>query len=256
MNTGLTSNITKGGALIEDTVQFILSWDSSLSRTENLKRVTEENILGLPTLSRAASVAHYALGPRFVDTDHEVLNVLRALLNNRRSFIDACYFEATRADELLGRFAEEAITNWYKDGQSKVNTESVESWINDLAVEGNIPMWSDSLRRRAAQGLIATLRDFGRLDGVPGSRHKKIARPNISGGGFAYAAYRLHQLGLPSRGILRSTVWHRWLLDHSRVEALLHQLVNCRVLYYSVVGSTMRIDWQVDSLEEAVRAAL
>lgn len=256
MSTGLTSNITKGGALIEDTAQFILSWDTSLSRAENLKRVTEENILGLPTLSRATNVARYALGPRFIDTDHEVPNGLRVLLDDRRSFIDACYFEAARADELLGRFAEEAIKTWYKDGRSKVNTESAESWINSLAVAGNIPMWSDSLRRRAAQGLIATMRDFRRLDGVPGSRHKEIARPGISSGGFAYAAYRLHQLGMPSRRILKSAVWHRWLLDHSRVEALLHQLVTCRIVHYSVAGSTLRIDWQVNSLEEAVRAAL
>ncbi len=80
-------------------------------------------------------------------------------------------------------------------------------------------------------------------------------RPGISVGGFAYVAFRLHQQGESSRAILTSPVWRCWLLDDARVDEMMHRLVSLGVVYYSVVGSTLRIDWRVDSLVEVARVA-
>lgn len=251
----LSSNIVKGGALIEDTARFVEVWDDSVGGEVLLERVVHDNVLGLPTQSRASAVATYVLRPRFVAPGPEVPAALRAILADRTAFTDACYFEATRADALLGRFAEEAVFDWHESGRLVVDVELVETWLDDLAARGELAPWSSSLKRRVAQGLIATLRDFGRLDGVTNSHRKEIARPGISTGGFAYTAYRLHQQGESSRGILSSSVWRRWLLDEKRVDEMLNRLASLGVIFYSVAGSTLRIDWRVDSLVEVARAA-
>lgn len=251
----LSSNIVKGGALIEDTARFVEVWDESLGGEELLNRVVHDNVLGLPTQSRASAVATYVLRPRFVTPGPDVPVALRAILTDRAAFADACYYEATRADALLGRFAEEAIFDWHESGQLVVDVDLVEWWLDGLAAAGVVAAWSSSLKRRVAQGLVATLRDFGRLEGATKSPRKEIARPGISTGGFGYTAYRLHQQGESGRGILRSAVWRRWLLDEKRVDEMMNRLASLGVVFYSVAGSTLRIDWRVDSLVEVARAA-
>jgi hypothetical protein len=67
---------------------------------------------------------------------------------------------------------------------------------------------------------------------------------------------RLKQQELSSRAILSSEVWRRWLLDGRRVDELMHRLAGLGIVYYSVAGSSLRIDWRVDTLPEVVRAAL
>lgn len=254
--TGLNSNIVKGGALLDDTTQFLASWDPCTRGQDALDRVVSDNTLGLPTRSRAADIARYVLGPRLVNPGEQVMLGLRELRHDRESFVDACYYEATRADDLLSHFAEDAVWNWYAEGRLDVDVELTQEWLQRLADHGDIPSWSDSLSKRVARGLTATLRDFGRLSGARKSRRKEVARPGISIGGFVYVSYRLHAQGTPSRGILTSKVWRRWLLDEHRVDELMHRLASMGIVFYSVAGSSLRIDWRVDSLEEAIRAVV
>lgn len=251
---GLSSNIVKGGALIDDTTRFVLAWDHSLTPGQNLDRVVKENLLGLPSRSRASDIACYAFAPRFVRPGPEVVKALRTLLPNRPSFVDACYYEATRADALLARFAQEAMMGWYAEGRRQIDVGIVRDWLSDIAVAGIIPIWADTLTQRVAQGLIATLRDFGRLHGARRSQRKEIVQPGTSIGGFAYVAYRLHQQGESSRAILSSEVWTRWLLNSEQVDELMHRLASLGIVYYSVAGSVLRIDWRVESLQEIADA--
>lgn len=251
---GLSPNIVKGGALLNDTVQFMLAWNHSLTPKQNLDRVVKENLLGLPSRSRAADIASYAFAPRFVKPGPEVTKALQSLLQNRPSFVDACYYEATRADALLARFAQEAIMGWYAEGRRQIDVGTVRDWLSDIAIAGIISIWSDTLTQRVAQGLIATLRDFGRLHGAQRSHRKEIVQPGMSIGGFAYVAYRLHQQGKSSRAILSSEVWKRWLLNSDQVDELMHRLASIGIVYYSVAGSVLRIDWRVESLQEIADA--
>lgn len=252
--TGLNSNIVKGGALLEDTARFLEIWDQSQEADEVLDRVVHENALGLPTQSRAEAVARYVLRPRFVSPGADVPRALRAVLTDRAVFCDACFYEASRADPLLGLFAEDAVFSWHETGRIIVDVDLVESWLDDLAARGELSQWSSALKRRVAQGLIATLRDFGRLSSAVNSPRKEIARPGISTGGFAYTAYRLHQQGHSSRSLLRSPVWRRWLLEGDTVDEMMHRLASLGIVFYSVAGSTSRIDWRIGSLVEVARA--
>ncbi len=253
--TEINSNISKRGALLDDTRQFVALWDDDLSSAANLALFNENNLLGLPSQSRAADVTTYALRPRFVAPGDDVVPALRVLRNNAAAFSDACYYEASRADRLLAEFAEGPLVRWYEEGRLGVNADLTEQWLEELEKAEKVPAWSPSLKRRVAQGLLATLRDFGRLEGATKSPNKEIASPGISDGGFAYVAYRLHQSGESSRGSLTSSVWRRWLLDAPRIDQHMHRLAAQGLLYYARAGSSLRIDWRAESLVEVARAA-
>ncbi len=250
----VTSNITKGGALLDDARQFVMLWDEELSCAENLDRFAELNLLGLPSLARASDVTSRILRPRFVDAGPEVIPAIRALCASPPAFVDACYYETSRADALLARFAEQAVSNWYDQGRLRVDSELADTWLAERAKEGSPPEWSDGRRRKIARGLLAALRDFGRLEGARGSAAKQIAGPGISDGGFAYVAYRLHQSGESSRGLLTTPVWKRWLLDGPRIDQHMQRLAAQGLVYYDRAGSSLRIDWRADSLVEVARA--
>lgn len=250
----MNSNISKRGALLDDTRQFVSLWDDDLSSAANLSLFNEQNLLGLPSRSRAADVTMYALRPRFVDPGEDVVPALRVLRGNPAAFSDACYFEAARADPLLAAFAEGPLVRWHEEGRLGVTSDLTEQWLGELEKAEKIPAWSSSLKRRVAQGLLATLRDFGRLEGATKSPNKEIAGPGISDGGFAYVAYRLHQFGESSRGLQSSPVWKRWLLDIRRIDQHMHRLAAQGLLYYARAGSSLRIDWRASGLVEVARA--
>lgn len=246
----------KVGAHLDDTRALIDVWDPALDADANIERIIDANLLGLPSRSRAHDVMTRALRPRFVAPDAGIIDALAVLATKADAFRDACYFELARSDALVAAFVQERLTECWEEGRFAIETSDARGWIDKLAAEGRVPDWSPNIRQRVARSLLAVLRDVGRLCGAQSSPRKQIARPGITTGGFAYVAFRLHQQGESSRGILTSSAWRLWLLDHTRVEELMHQIAGLGVIYYSVAGSTMRIDWRLGSLAEVVRAAV
>lgn len=253
--THLTSNVMKVGAHIGDTQTLAAVWDPAISADANVERIVDCNLLGLPSRSRANDVMVRALRPRFVAPDAGIVEALAVLSNRADAFRDACYYEFTRVDALVAAFVEGPINDWWLEGRVAIGTSDAREWIDKLAADERIPDWSANIRDRVARGMLAALRDLGRLAGPRSSPKKQIVRPGISTGGFAYTAFRLHQQGESGRGTLRSEAWRRWLLDDSRVDELMHRLASLGVVFYSVAGSTLRIDWRVDSLVDVARAA-
>jgi hypothetical protein len=251
-----TSNIMKVGAHLDDTRVMVDVWDPTLSDEENAARIVDGNLLGLPSHSRANDVMVRALRPRFIAPVAGIPEALRELKSNAEAFTDACYYELTRLDALVAGFVEDQLAEWWIEGRISIETSDARDWVDKLAVDGRISDWSPNVRDRVARGMMAALRDLGRLTGIRSSHKKEIARPGISIGGFAYTSFRLHQQGESSRGILSSEVWKRWMLDESRVDEHMHRLASLGVVFYAVAGSSLRIDWRIGSLAEVARAAV
>jgi BrxA len=251
-----TSNIMKVGAHLDDTRVMVEIWDPTASDEQNVCRIVDDNLLGFPSRSRAHDVMVRALRPRFISPAADIIEALKALNSRAEAFRDACYYELTRVDALVACFVEEQLTEWWEEGRLSIETADAREWIGKLAADGRVSDWSPNIRDRVARGMMAALRDFGRLSGTRSSSKKQISRPGISLEGFAYVAYRLHQQGSSSRSVLSSIVWRRWLLDERRVDDLMHRLASLGIVLYSVAGSSLRIDWRVDTLAEVARAAV
>ena len=249
--TGFTSNIQKGGALLEDARRVVEIWDLEQDASGNLSRISEQNLLAKPSRARADDVLLRVLRPRLVEPGPQVIAALKQLLPSPRGFTDAYYFEATRDDALLAAFAEGPLFEWWERGRIGVDVESVSFWLAELAERGQTPPWTETIRIKVARGLLAALRDFGILNGAV---RKEFALPSLSIAGFGYAAFRLHQEGASSRALFGSVVWRRWLLDTARVTELFHEAERQGLLRYSSAGSAVRVDWLQDTLSEAVCA--
>jgi hypothetical protein len=250
--TALTSNVQKGGALLDDTRRLVEAWDRSLDADANLRDVAHGNLLGKTSRARTDDVLLRILKPRFVEPGPQVIGALATLLEHPTSFVEACYYEASRDDALLAAFAEGPLFDWYEQGRTGVATEDVKGWLAELGRAGRAPAWSENVLTKVARGLLAALRDFRVLQG--GAR-KEYAVPRMSPRGFAYVAFREHEQGASSRALFTTRVWRRWLLDAARVAELFDQAERMGVLRFSQAGSAVRVDWRVGSLEEVARAA-
>jgi len=247
-----TVNIQKGGALLEDSRRLLEAWNVLETPEANLERITSGNLLGKTTRRRSDDILMRILRPRLVSSGPQVIPAMRELLHQGRALTEALYFEAANDDALLAAFAEGPIHDWYESGRTGIAIEDVTNWLASESTAGRAPEWTPTVRTKVGRGLLAALRDFGILEGAV---HKTFASPRMSLPGFTYVAYRLHEAGLSSRAIAESHVWRRWLLDQAHVDDLFAQATRAHVLTYGSVGSTVRIDWHVQELEEAVRVA-
>jgi hypothetical protein len=246
-----TSNIQKGGALLDDARRVVEVWDLEQDVSANLSRISDQNLLAKPSRARADDVLLRVLRPRLVEPGPQVIAALKQLLPSPRGFVDAYYFEATRGDALLAAFAEGPLYEWWERGRIGVDVESVSTWLAELAARDQTPPWTETIRTKVARGLLAALRDFGILSGAV---RKEFAPPSISIAGFGYVAFRLHEDGASSRALFASPVWRRWLLDTARVTELFHEAERQGLWRYSAAGSAVRLDWLQDTLTEAVGA--
>ncbi len=248
----LTSNIQKGGALLDDCRRVVEAWDPHEPPAENLGRIADENLLAKSSRTRTDDVLLRVIGPRLVQPGLHVIPALQGLLTEPRSFVEACYYEAARDDALLAAFAEEPLWAWWRTGRLSLAIGDVTGWLADLADAGRVPKWSDSVRTKTARGLLAALRDFSVLRG---GLRKEIVPPTMTPRGFAYVAWREHEQGASSRALAMSRVWRRWLLDQDRVLDLFGRAARLGILRFSSAGSAVRVDWLASSLAEVTGAA-
>jgi hypothetical protein len=249
-----TSRILKAGAAIDDTRRVVEVWDISASAAENIERISAENTLGKPSRSRLDDLLNRVISPRYVEPGPHIIPALRGLLSDHRAFTDACYYETARCDALLAAFAEGPVRSWWQDGKTVITVAEAAGWLEKLAAEGRAPVWTSSVRERAAQGVLSALRDFGILRGATRSPRKEIASPSISARGFCYAAWREHELGASSHALVHASAWDRWLLDTPTVLAMLDLAARMGVLRFSSAGSAVRVDWLARSLAEVTGA--
>lgn len=247
----MSARILKGGALLTDSRILVEQWDPTAGSAANLVRLVDENLMAKRSAARARDVITGVLRQRLVDPGPHVIAALKELVDHPRAFTEACYFEACRADALLAAFAEGPLWAWFNEGRVGVSLADTESWLAKLISDGKLPDWSDQVRTRAAQGLLATTRDFGVLRGAV---RKEFAPPSLSPAGFAFVAFRLHEQGLVAHGLSSSLVWRRWLLQADEVERLFAEVAHLGVLRRSQAGSVARIDWELSSLVEVARA--
>ena len=146
--TEFTTRIIKGGALLAETRRLLEVWDDVSPVESNLDRIRTLNLLGLPSRARAEDTLQI-LRQRFIDPDTPLLQSLRFLSRDSSAFREACYYEATRNDDLLAFAAENVLYDWWELGRNSVSTEQLERALVDTTPDPKLKAWRDSTRRRA-----------------------------------------------------------------------------------------------------------
>jgi Putative inner membrane protein (DUF1819) len=248
----ISSRIIKGGALLDESRRFVETWDNTISPGNNLDVFRNGNLLGKRSRARTEDTLA-VLRQRFVEPGPQVIRSLRPLTVRADAFRDACYYEAARNDALLAHVAGSVLADLRGRGWTKVTVNDVERALLAAPPDPVVKAWGDRTRTRAVHGVLSALRDFGVLEG---HANKHIAAPRISFAGFAYVLGRLREQLSSSYEIISSPVWQRWLLEDRQVRGLLLEADREGLLRFADAGSTVRIDWRVDGLEELVHAVV
>jgi len=251
--TCYTTRIIKAGALLPDTRTLLANWDEGASVADNLARFRRENIFGKTSRSRIEDILLIFRQRYLADP-----NVTRALVSLVKDGFPSpaldriLYFHAAQADSLLHDVVAEFLADLYRQGRSEVTLLDLETALSGWMEQGKTTSrWSPGTLRRVAQGLLATLRDFGILQG--GVR-KRFAPSYLPIEAFAYVAFFLHRQQPSGNRLVHHLEWRLFFLAPSAVERLFMEAHQHRLLQYHAAGPVMRIDFPADSLEEYAHA--
>jgi hypothetical protein len=238
------SKIIKAGALLGDTRTLFALWEPEQSIVDNLDRFRRQNLLGKTSRKRAED--ELAIFRQRYLGDLATARALASLTQGGLPEVALdriYYFYAAQADRLLHDVVVELLA---RPGRpSEVTTPEVQRFIQGLTRDpatGRQP-WSEATSERIAQGLLATLRDFGVLTGAA---QKRLAAMHLPVEAFAYVAFLLSPREGRAVGLVNSAEWRLFLLQPAAVERLFIEAQGRHLLTYHAAGSIVRIDFPVD----------
>ena len=214
--TPYSSKIIKAGALISDTKTLLAHWHPSETVAENTARLRRENVFGKSSRSRVEDIVAI-FRQRYMD-EPSVTSALARLAQSRlpSAVLDRLlYFHSARSDRLLF----------------------------DTVVEILQPIHDTGI----AQGLLATLRDFGVLEGAV---KKRITPPFLPDQACAYIAFFLNQHQPSGAKLIEQRDWQLFFLKPEVVERLLFEAHQRDLLEYHVAGTVTRLTFPAKTLEE------
>ena len=248
-----TTKIIKAGALLADTKMLFAHWDAAASVRGNLDRFRRENLFGKASRSRVEDIL--AIFRQRYLADADVTNGLVALVKNRFSAegLDrVLYFHAAKADPLLHDVVTEVLAPLHAQGRTEVTVTDIQEPLVQWVKEGRTTnRWSAPTLLRVVQGLMATLRDFGVLQGAV---NKQIAPTYLPVEVFAYVAFFLKQHQASGAKLMDAPDWKLFFLSHEGIERFLIEAHQHGLLEYHAAGMVTRITFPTKSLEEYANA--
>jgi len=244
-----TSRIIKAGALLPDTKTLLTHWDVSESVLANLERLQRENVFGKASRSRVEDIV--AIFRQRYLAEPSVTRALVTLVELRlpASALDrVLYFHAARADSLI----HDVVTEWLlprnDQGLVELDPSDLARVLTGWCSEGKTSApWSEPTTRRIAQGLLATLRDFGVLQG---NVNKRIAPTYLPIAAFCYVIFYLKQHQPSGVKLVEHPDWRLFFLGRESVERSLFEAHQHCLLEYHAAGSVTRLSFPADTLED------
>lgn len=244
-----TTKIIKAGALLPDTKALLSCWDPGQSVADNLRQIRHRNLLAKTSRSRVEDIL--AIFRQRYLGEESVTKALAYLVQNRcngKSIDRILYFHTARADALLRDVVIDVLVPRWAQGMTQVSVAELHRTLRQWVLAGKTTsIWNDGTLRRVVQGLLATLRDFGVLQGAV---HKRIAPAYLSLLAFCYIAFYLKQKQTSGTKLLNMEEWKLFFLSREGVERFLVEAHQHGLLEYHAAGSATRLTFPASTLEE------
>lgn len=251
-----TSRIIKAGALLADTKLLLASWDESLSIERNLRAALDRNVLGKASRSRVEDILGI-FRRRYVSDPQVAAALVRLVKGNlpAEALDSILYFHAAHADTVLHDVVTDVLWSLHERGLREVRLRDIIEALSGWVARGRTGHgWSPSTIERVAQGVLATLRDFGVLEGAV---HKRLAAPRkMAPAAFAYVAFVLARDTASGARLVSHPEWRLFLLGQTAVERLFMEAHQEGLLHYSAAGRVVRVDFPARTLGEYASAIL
>ena len=252
--SAVSSAATMRGALVDETYTILRGWDFGATRTENLRRVRDDNRIGANS-SRWAIKVTDAFSRLFdpEGRDRPLAEIAIAGCD-REIWKPILLYHMTR-DEFLLR---DCLVHWlyphYARGTYRLYANDVTSYLKSLSTRRGIVWsgtWTEATTLRVAQGLLRIAADFGL---VKGTMYKEFTAYHLPEESFIYLLHAMADSQPNARRIVESEDWHMYLMDASDVERELLRLHQYRKVRYEVAGSLAQLMLPHDSPVQHARA--
>lgn len=244
-----TSRIIKASALIADTKLLLSEWDLRQSVAENLGRAKRENIFGKASRRRVEDILRIFRQRYFDDPDIGGALVTFVQAAAPAQWIDSLlYFFAVQNDCTLRDIVVEVVYPRQMSGYTDLPVAHVTRTLRNWVAEGKTTtVWNDETTGRVARGLMASLRDFGVLQGAVNKTMAPVYLPTPA---FALIALWLKQRERSGDRVLHSDNWKLFFLPVEGVERFFIEAHQEHLLGYQAAGSVIRLEFPANSLTE------
>jgi hypothetical protein len=247
-----TSRIIKASALIADTRLLLSEWDLTQSVEENLAQARQQNIFGKASRRRTEDILKIFRQRYFENA--AIGETLVTLAQNGRSgqwLEPLLYFFSAQNDRTLRDIVIEVVSARQSAGYNDLSVDQVISTLRNWVMEGKTTtQWNDKTTLRVAQNIMATLRDFGVLQGKV---NKSIAPVFLPTPAFALIALWLQQHLHSGNLVLHSEDWKLFFLPVEGVERFFIEAHQEHLLNYDAAGSIVRLEFPADDLPDYAR---
>jgi hypothetical protein len=244
-----TTKIIKAGALLADTKTLLAHWDLESPVQDNLQRIQHENIFGKASRSRVEDILRI-FRQRYL-MEEAVTRALVVLVQRSvpASTLDRIlYFHSAQSDRLLCDTVLEILVPLKFRGITDIDADDIHHSLSKWVREGKTTSeWGDNTTRRVSQGLLATLRDFGVLEGA---HNKRIAPSLLPVSAFAFIMFFLKQHQPSGAKLIDLPEWKLFFLSPEGVERFLFEAHQSSLLEYHAAGNVTRLTFPTDTLEE------
>lgn len=248
-DTRYTSRIIKAGALLPDTKLLLASWDEGVDLETNLERARQDNLFGKTSRSRVEDVLAIFRQRYLSNPDLRAALVrLAQSAHSGDSLERILYFQAAKSDLLLHDLVTELLYDRSSRSNREVRPWEIQNWVEEQVEAGRTQRpWSGAVQRRVAQGLLASLRDFGILEG---SVNKRLAYLYLPVEAFAFVALQLYLEGRTGERLVNDLEWRLFLLPDGTMERFFLEAHQEGLLGYYAAGPVVRLDFPTNNLEE------
>ena len=240
--SGYNTRLQKGGALLDDMRLLVRSWQDG-DPCDQKHQAIVENILAKHTRARALDTFNRTFIPRYVNgTPKNAWKLLREL-EDRNCPIEILrpiyYWVTAKNEQLLYEFVVEELIEISKNPLQDVAVPVVAKWLQSKIAKVD-KSWTTTVSQKVARGLLASLRDFGILEGAS---KKKLAPTYIPIESFAYLAFQLYKSGVTSQKLLVHPDWQLFLFPSLLVERMFLEADRRGLLCYNSAGKIVRIEF-------------
>ncbi|HOX41618.1 MAG TPA: DUF1819 family protein [bacterium] len=243
------------GAMIDEMELLIHHYDPKLDKQTWIAQIIRSNTLGKNSRNWAREVISGAFYPRLVNGHYpdawQHLRWMEQAGWDKKAIRAALCYHTLLSDELIYDFCTDVVYEKYFAGSLHINATDAYNFIAALPATSLSTDWTDYLKRRLSRGFMATLRDFGLLEG---KAIKKIAAFSLPMETFLYIACLLQQQTRSGEKLVAHPDWKLFLLTTKLIERLFLDAHQRRLMQYHSAGAIIRIEFPYSSIEELIHA--
>lgn len=250
-----SSRLIKATALLSDTKALMGSWDLSKDSYQNLLNARQKNIFGNASRSRVEDILHIFKQRYFENPQIGNALVMLVQAGVSAKWIDPLlYYYSAQNDLTLRDIVLEVVNPRRQAGFSDIHLEHVLRKLRDWGAEGKTTTaWGEDTLLHVAQHALASLRDFGILEG---STQKYLTPIALAIEPFTFIAFDLLQKNGSGDRVLHSTEWGLFNFKPNDVEENFIEAHQQKLCEYFAAGAVIRLEFSFQNYSELANALI